>query len=61
MVQQGAEELPEHKKQLQLGAAGEVDLSHFSKSADSVPLSGVMMLIAVLINLSLSMKIAWNL
>lgn len=30
-VQQGAEELLEHKKQLQLGAAGEADLSHFSK------------------------------
>lgn len=35
-------------------------LSHFSKPRDSVALSGVVMLISGLINLSLSVRTAWN-
>lgn len=39
---------------------GKLGLSHFSKPRDSVALSGVVMLISGLINLSLSMRTAWN-
>lgn len=39
---------------------GKLGLSHFSKPRDSVALSGVVMLISGLINLSLSVRTAWN-